>query len=373
MSEPLLKPAEYGPEIRYKSCLVLENIGIPYVIWFEDALVHYGVPTVVFDLYVLVLDIDTAADALIKAGWIVDTQNPHRIGDSVVAIPQTPLISPDQKTKTVLLLASDWRFPLAANPALERVPVNDRSPSKLSFPLLSGLLDSLIESWLVGPTEDATLLVRLACYFNYLYGYVPALKERSFADQMKYEHRQFHFDVLAGMASPTFPFRNHQRGIRDALLQDRYELQECSASRDDEALFVRIAWALEERNLLPRSHLGGRRGISVDHLIQLLLDQIFESWGKGRKVSIPQGSPISPILFLLFNTTLIRALLIDGIEALRIHPPLLEGGKTVSYGWIDDAATLAISDSYAVNQRLLESAGQGRGMVKAAFAQIRPR
>ncbi|KAI9037099.1 putative RNA-directed DNA polymerase from transposon X-element, partial [Aspergillus affinis] len=179
---------------------------------------------------------------------------------------------------------------------------------------------------------------------------------------------------------------------------------------------VRIAWALEERNLLPRSHLGGRRGISVDHLIQLLLDQIFENWGKGRKVSmllldvagafdnvshirllhnlrmigldffagwlksflsnrstrlqlpgylsnlistptgIPQGSPISPILFLLFNTPLIRALSIDGIEALRIQPPLLEGGKTVSYGWIDDVATLAISDSYAVNQRLLERA-----------------
>lgn len=237
MSEPLWTPAEYGPEIRYKSCLVLENIGIPYVIWFEDALVHYGVPTVVFDLYVLVLDIDTAADALIKGGWIVDTQNLHRIGDSPVAIPQTPLISPDQKTKTVLLLASDWRFPLAADPPLKRVPVNVRSPSKLSFPVLSGLLDALIESWLVGPTEDATLLVRLACYFNYLYGYVPALQERSFADQMKYEHRQFHFDVLAGMASSTFPFRDHQRGIRDALLQGRYELQECSASRDNEALF----------------------------------------------------------------------------------------------------------------------------------------
>ncbi|RJE18319.1 hypothetical protein PHISCL_09346 [Aspergillus sclerotialis] len=54
---------------------------------------------------------------------------------------------------------------------------------------------------------------------------------------MKYEHRQFHFDVLAGMTSSTFPFRNHQCGIRDALLQGRYELQECSASRDNEALF----------------------------------------------------------------------------------------------------------------------------------------
>ncbi|KAL2869720.1 uncharacterized protein BJX67DRAFT_320362 [Aspergillus lucknowensis] len=237
MSEPLWNPAEYGPEIRFKSCLVFENIGIPYVIWFEDALVQYGVPTVVFDLYVLVLDLDTAADALIKAGWIVDTQSLHRIGDSVVEIPQTPLISPDQKTKTVLLLASNWKFPLAADSPLDRVPVNDHSPSKVSFPRLSGLLDALIESWLVGPTEDATLLVHLACYFNYLYGYVPALKERSFADQMKYEHRQFHFDVLAGMASSTFPFRNHQRGIREALLQGRYQLQECSAPRDAEALF----------------------------------------------------------------------------------------------------------------------------------------
>jgi hypothetical protein len=66
MSEPLWNPAEYGPEIRYSSCLVLENIGIPYVIWFEDALAHYGVPTIVFDLYVLVLDIDTAAELLLK-------------------------------------------------------------------------------------------------------------------------------------------------------------------------------------------------------------------------------------------------------------------------------------------------------------------
>ncbi|KAI9039452.1 uncharacterized protein KD926_009466 [Aspergillus affinis] len=49
---------------------------------------------------------------------------------------------------------------------------------------------------------------------------------------------------------------------------------------------VQIAWALEKCNYLPRSHLGGRRSISVDYLIQLLLDQIFESWGKGQKVSM---------------------------------------------------------------------------------------
>ncbi|RDW84069.1 uncharacterized protein DSM5745_04395 [Aspergillus mulundensis] len=234
--------AAYGPETRYKSCLELENAGISYVIWFEDALVHYGVPTVVFDLYVLVLDIEAAGNALLEAGWTDDTQSPHRIGDAVVDIPQRPLISPDKQTKTVLLLASDWKFPLAPDSPLERVSLSqaDQTPSPpptVSFPPLPGLLDALIESWLAGPTEDPTLLLRLACYFNYLYEYVPALKERSFAEEIRHEHRQFHFDVLAGMESGTFPFRDHQRGIRDALLQGRYELCECSASRDNQLLF----------------------------------------------------------------------------------------------------------------------------------------
>jgi hypothetical protein len=102
---------------------------------------------------------------------------------------------------------------------------------------LSGLLDALIESWLDGPSDYPSLLLHLAVQFNYLYGYAPALKERSFANQLNYEHRQFHYDVLAGMESSAFPFRKHQRRIRDALLQDQYELQECSAPRDNADLF----------------------------------------------------------------------------------------------------------------------------------------
>jgi hypothetical protein len=37
---------------------------------------------------------------------------------------------------------------------------------------------------------------------------------------------------------------------------------------------TRIAWAVEEHGLLPKTHLGSRKGISVDHAIQLILNRV---------------------------------------------------------------------------------------------------
>lgn len=108
----------------------------------------------------------------------------------------------------------------------------------MPFPSLPGLLDALIESWLECPNNDASLSIGLACQISYLYAYVPVLKQQSsFVEQLRYEHRQFHFDVLAGMETGTLPFRRHQRPIRDALRRGEYELQECSAPRDTKELF----------------------------------------------------------------------------------------------------------------------------------------
>lgn len=228
--------AECRKDMRYKSCQVLHDRRVPYVIWFEDALSHFGVPTVVFDLYLLVEDIDRAAKLLIEAGWVVDMENPHKIGNSEVQFPQQRLMSPSRQTKTVILPAADWKFPLPNSP-LEQSMLAARPPCKLSFPTLSRLLDALIESWLDCATDDAMLLIHLACQISYLYAYAPSLKEQSFCKQMKYEHHQFHFDVLSGMESGTLPFRRHQRAIRDALLKGQYQLQECSAPRDDKLLF----------------------------------------------------------------------------------------------------------------------------------------
>ncbi|OOQ82702.1 putative reverse transcriptase [Penicillium brasilianum] len=166
---------------------------------------------------------------------------------------------------------------------------------------------------------------------------------------------------------------------------------------------TRIAWAVEEHGLLPRTHLGGRKGISVDHAIQLILERIHRAWGRGQKASmllldvagaydnvsherllynikqlrlgqfgpwiasflsnrstriklpgylsdsfptptgIPQGSPISPILFLLFNAPLITAC------GLRTG-----AAQSIGFGWVDDVAVLVESDSFYTNTITLE-------------------
>ncbi|KAJ6003542.1 hypothetical protein N7522_006234 [Penicillium canescens] len=167
----------------------------------------------------------------------------------------------------------------------------------------------------------------------------------------------------------------------------------------------RIAWAVEEHRLLPDTHLGGRKGVSVDHAIQLILDRVHTAWGINKKASmllldvagaydnvshqrllhnmrrlglgelapwvqafltgrstrirlpghlsdafptntgIPQGSPISPILFLLFNTPLVK------------NCSLTTGyGRTEAFGWVDDVCILAISNSYEENVWLIEKA-----------------
>lgn len=72
---------------------------------------------------------------------------------------------------------------------------------------------------------------------GYLYDYVPALKEKSFAEQLKYENRQYHYDCLSGMSTGTLPFIRHERKIRDALREGTFQLCDCSADQEDESLF----------------------------------------------------------------------------------------------------------------------------------------
>ena len=183
-----------------------------------------------YDLYILAVDIDFASNTLAMTGWTFDMQGPHRIGNAEVDLqvfPQQRLIFPDNCTRTVLLPAADWKFPLTPDTPLQYSTVENESQS-VPFPPPAGLLDALIECWLDCPSDDSMLLLGMDCQIFYLYGHAPALK-KSFAEQMKY-----HFDVLMGFHAGTVRFRKHQRAIRDALGQGQYKLQEFSVSWDSE-------------------------------------------------------------------------------------------------------------------------------------------
>lgn len=90
---------------------------IPRAVWFEDAIGHYDVPTVLFDLYLVVPDIDHAAELLGRNGWLSalprDEDTFHFLSSSPT-LRYLRLAPPglDQATatRTVLLSARDWNF-----------------------------------------------------------------------------------------------------------------------------------------------------------------------------------------------------------------------------------------------------------------------
>ena len=168
----------------------------------------------------------------------------------------------------------------------------------------------------------------------------------------------------------------------------------------------RLSELVERFSLLPETHMGGRKGVSTDHALHWLLERIHvEQYGKiergavsilsldvsgafdnvshprlihnlkkrridpqvvkwvgsflkDRKTTIrlpeetsklldvetgiPQGSPLSPILYLFFNADLIEDC------CSREH-------KTAAVGWIDDANIVAWGNSTEDNCRNLEA------------------
>jgi hypothetical protein len=216
-------------------------------LWFEDAIAYYGVPTVVFDVFLLVSDIDEAAAVLTESGWdppptrmsdryhFLNKPPPLRCrrlvppdaeaGDATASRPSQPAFyNPHRPTVTVLLPAADWDF----------------SPEKLLqssqntfIPPLSALVDLLIGVLLDLP-DRSLVQGHVSMQLSYLYGHVKQVNENSFADQLHYEHRQFHFDCLAGMAMGTIPFIVHERAIRDSLRRGGHELRDCSAAKMEE-------------------------------------------------------------------------------------------------------------------------------------------
>lgn len=151
---------------------------------------------------------------------------------------------------TVLLLAADWIYSFAKDHENDCI-----------YPSLLSLADALINSLLDCPPGQGILRNRLAVYIAALYDYTLALKERSFADQLVYEHRRYHYDVLAGMFHASTPFIKHQRRIRQELREGKRSLEECPADRKNDICFdlpsARPAISKETRSKDQGSHHPG--------------------------------------------------------------------------------------------------------------------
>lgn len=155
---------------------------------------------------------------------------------------------------------------------------------------------------------------------------------------------------------------------------------------------IRLSFATETHNLLPRSHFGGRRGTSPEHALHLIMERIHSAWAAKKVTTIllldvtgafdnvshprlfhnlrkrhiggftldwiasflsncyttlklvddttgkiktvirlPQRSHLSPILYLFYNADLIEAC---------TNP----ANGIVASGFIDDVAILAVGD-----------------------------
>ncbi|GAB1317983.1 hypothetical protein MFIFM68171_08193 [Madurella fahalii] len=241
-----------APPERYEPASILHKEGIPCVVWFEDAVAHYGVPTVVFDLHLLVLDIDAAARVLRKHGWTqaeAQSAEYHFLGryqdiqrcrlDLPVGTapgtaelglgsspPLAPANEPQSPTTTVLLSADDWKY------SCEKLA---SSLKEGPIPQLHDLLDSLIKS-VLDWEGHSRLENNVSVYISCLYKYVAQVKEKTFAEGLKYENRQFHYDALAGLAIGTVKFRAHERRVRAELRTGTRHLRDCSLERVPENL-----------------------------------------------------------------------------------------------------------------------------------------
>ncbi|KAI1189491.1 hypothetical protein F5B17DRAFT_193055 [Nemania serpens] len=248
---------------RYAPCKILLGESIPALIWFEDTIARYGVPTVVFDLHLIVPDIQHAADVLQQWGWRPklpgpysflaspapfqyrrlicpapeDERNQGDALDSLEAETSEPLL---ERTSTVLLSATEWKI------STERL---HEASNNRYLPPLPVLANDLVTNLLDAP-DGSALASHLSIMLAYLYRYSSEVKTEGFEHCLDLENRQFHLDCISGQLMLwTLPFARYERQVRENIRQGCHEFRKCSVARTKEnrLLFIDACNELADR------------------------------------------------------------------------------------------------------------------------------
>ncbi|KAI0379563.1 hypothetical protein F5Y04DRAFT_259368 [Hypomontagnella monticulosa] len=225
---------------RLAPCRTLLQHSVPSVVWFEDAIGRYGVPTVVFDLHLLVPDINLAHSILCREGWVPvepeplsylastrslgfrrllapPIERPPSLTDEPIWPPPPPDAQPrSERVATVLFEAVEWGV---------TVDILTNASDVTFLPPLPIVIDALIDALLDAPLESG-LRWQVATMMAYLYEHASELKDRKFANWLDPMHRQFHTDCVSGQMSCLWaiPFIRYERRVRDATRRGEYEV-----------------------------------------------------------------------------------------------------------------------------------------------------
>ncbi|KAH8905434.1 hypothetical protein BR93DRAFT_795567 [Coniochaeta sp. PMI_546] len=218
-----------GPAPRFASCDILYSAGIPFCIWSEDALSHVGVPTIVFELFLLVPDVDLAAQKLVDAGY-------ERRGPPLAyePIPQFHnLFAPAQSSKHSAAPEDEevWGFIDSADTPVALLPAKDwfydlpEKPEDMTdwYPTLDQLLVALIAKWLDLDAQESTLRLRIAVFIGYIYHYLDAVKEQGFENKIPRQYWRFHFDQVQGTTAGDIGTAQCQMDYLDMIRETEIE------------------------------------------------------------------------------------------------------------------------------------------------------
>ncbi|KAF1961309.1 hypothetical protein CC80DRAFT_589704 [Byssothecium circinans] len=201
---------ETGSEDRYAASTFLKTNGIANVIWLEDVLAHYGSDTQAWDLNLLVQNTLSAAEVLQNSGYNLCTPCDRFSDDPGFCGKSLQLSHPSRDTKVVLYCANDWYFEL--EPTMQS-----------TMPLLNQFIDALMEMWLNISLRDYVERIRFALHIAVLLRYCYYLtdpnhgpvKSTEYASNLRKEHRELHYDIVAGDPQKYFAqTERHRHHVR---------------------------------------------------------------------------------------------------------------------------------------------------------------